>query len=373
MFVQGCVQEGKRNMATESEIWNALAKVQDPELQKNIIELGMVRDLQVDADRVSFTLLLMSLTHPFKDKIVESAKLAVQAVDGILGVDIFLAEKGPDKKAASEKEKDGLKGGAERLNDVKHVIAVMSGKGGVGKSLVTGLLAGSLRRLGYQVGVLDADITGPSIPKMFLPERARLDFTPNAMLPVKTNTGISVMSVNLLLESEDQAVIWRGPLISNIIRQFWSDVIWGDLDYLLVDLPPGTSDASLTVLQSLPMSGVVLVTSPQNLAGMVVRKAAQMIRHVEIPILGLIENMSYFVCPDTGSHHRIFGPSDPGNMARQLHMPFLGCMPLDPEITALCDRGMIEDYPGDLFDPLAQRIVELAPVAGEPKMAKQAS
>ena len=273
----------------------------------------------------------------------------------------------PDEKAALQKE-DGLKGAAEKLNNVKHVIAVMSGKGGVGKSLVTGLLAVSLRRLGHRVGVLDADITGPSIPKMFLPEKARLDFTPRAMLPVKTRTGISVMSINLLLESEDQAVIWRGPLISNTIRQFWSDVLWGDLDYLVVDLPPGTSDASLTVLQAFPMSGVVLVTSPQNLAAMVVRKAAQMIRQVEIPLLGLVENMSYFVCPDTGAHHRIFGPSNPEAMAQQLNMPFLGCLPIDPEIAALCDRGEVENYPGELFDPVSRRIVELAPAAGEPKM-----
>jgi ATP-binding protein involved in chromosome partitioning len=359
-------------MVTEPEIRKALAKVQDPELKKNIMDLKMVRDIEVSEDRVSFTLALTSLSHPFKDRIVGDAKSAVQAVDGIQEVDIFLSEMTPGEKASLKKE-NGLKGAAEELNDVKHMIAIMSGKGGVGKSLVTGLLAGSLRRQGHKVGVLDADITGPSIPKMFLPEGGRLDFSPMAMLPAKTRTGISIMSVNLLLESEDQAVIWRGPLISNIIRQFWSDVLWGDLDYLLVDLPPGTSDASLTVLQSLPMSGVVLVTSPQSLAGMVVRKAAQMVRQIGIPILGLLENMSYFVCPDTGVHHRIFGPSDPEAMARQLHMPFLGCLPIDPKIAFLCDRGEIESYSGDLFELVSKRIVELAPVAGEPKMAKHAS
>jgi ATP-binding protein involved in chromosome partitioning len=359
-------------MATESKVRNALAKVQDPELKKSIIDLGMVRHLLVNENKVSFTLALTSLSNPYKDQIVGSAKSAVQAVDGIQEVDIFLAEMTPDEKASLQKE-DGLKGAAEKLNNVKHVIAIMSGKGGVGKSLVTGLLAASLRRLGHQVGVLDADITGPSIPKMFLPEGTRLDFSPMVLLPAKTRTGISVMSINLLLESEDQAVIWRGPLISKTIQQFWNDVLWGDLDYLLVDLPPGTSDASLTVLQSLPMSGVVLVTSPQNLAGMVVRKAAQMVRHVEIPILGLVENMSYFVCPDTGSHHRIFGPSDPEAMARQLHMPFLGCLPVDPAIASLCDRGEVENYPGELFDSVSQRIAELAPAANEPKMAKHGS
>lgn len=267
----------------------------------------------------------------------------------------------------------GRKGRAEELNSVKRVIAVMSGKGGVGKSMVTSLLAITLQRMGHQVGVLDADITGPSIPKMFFTNGVRLQFSPMAMLPAKTSTGISIMSINLLLDREDQPVIWRGPLISNVIRQFWSDVVWGDLDYLLVDLPPGTSDASLTVLQSLPMSGVVLVTSPQNLAGMVVRKAAQMVRHVEIPILGLLENMSYFVCPDTGSRHDIFGSSHPELMASQLNMPFLGRMPIDPGIASMCDCGRIEQYPGDLFRSISQRIADLAPVARPPKLKKNDS
>jgi Mrp family chromosome partitioning ATPase len=254
--------------------------------------------------------------------------------------------------------------------DVKRVIAVMSGKGGVGKSLVTSLLATSLRRMGHQVGILDADITGPSIPKMFFANGTRLKFSKDAMLPAKTSTGISIMSINLLLEREDQPVVWRGPLISNVIRQFWSDVVWGDLDYLVVDLPPGTSDASLTVLQSLPMSGVILVTSPQNLAGMVVRKAVQMVRHIEIPILGLLENMSYFVCPDTGKQHEIFGVSNPKLMASQLNMPFLGRLPIDPGIASMCDCGQIEQYPGDLFRSISQLIADLTPAAQPPKTKK---
>jgi Mrp family chromosome partitioning ATPase len=359
-------------MATEFEVRNALGKVQDPELRQSIVDLGMVRDLQVEDGKVAFTLALTNLSCPFKDRMVGSAKQAVQALEGVQDVDIFLAEMTAKEKAALTKE-DAPKNMAEKLNDVKHVIAIMSGKGGVGKSLVTGLLATALRRMGHKVGVLDADITGPSIPKMFFTNGARPDVSPMALLPPKTKTGISVMSINLLLENEDQAVIWRGPLISNAIKQFWTDVLWGDLDYLLVDLPPGTSDASLTVLQSLPMSGVVLVTSPQNLAGMVVRKAAHMVRDLEIPILGLVENMSYFVCPDTGSHHEIFGASHPELMASQLAMPFLGCLPIDPIIASLCDRGEVESYPGDLFAPIAQRIVELAPVAGAPKMQKQES
>jgi Mrp family chromosome partitioning ATPase len=359
-------------MATESEVRNALAKVQDPELGQSIVDLGMVRDLQVTDGSVTFTLALTNLSCPFKDRMVNGAKQAVQAIEGVKAVDIYLAEMTVKEKAALTKE-DAPKNMVEKLNDVKHVIAVMSGKGGVGKSLVTGLLATALRRMGHKVGVLDADITGPSIPKMFFTNGARPGASLVALLPPKTKTGISVMSINLLLESEDQAVIWRGPLISNAIKQFWTEVLWGDLDYMLVDLPPGTSDASLTVLQSLPMSGVVLVTSPQSLAGMVVRKAANMVRDLEIPILGLVENMSYFVCPDTGSHHEIFGASNPELMASQLHMPFLGCLPIDPSIASLCDRGEIENYPGESFDPIAQRIVELAPVASAPKTQKQAS
>lgn len=258
---------------------------------------------------------------------------------------------------------DAQSGQVEHLNDIRHVIAVMSGKGGVGKSLVSSLLAVALRREGHQVGVLDADITGPSIPKMFFPDRAQPGASPVAILPAESQTGIKVMSINLLLPSEDQAVVWRGPLIGRAIQQFWGDVLWGRLNYLVVDLPPGTSDASLTVMQSLPLSGVVLVTSPQDLAGMVVRKAAQMAQYMQVPILGLIENMSYFVCPDTGKQYDIFGPSHAEKMAARLGVPFLGRLPIDPEIARLCDAGRIEDYPAEAFVTIAQRLAESTPIA----------
>ena len=357
-------------MITEAEVRNALKQVQDPELGRSIVDLGMVRDLKVADDQVVFTLALTNLSCPFKDRIVSNAKQVVKALQGIKAVDIYLDEMTEEEKDSLLEDNNAPKSTAEKLNNIKHVIAIMSGKGGVGKSLVTGLLATGLRRLGNRVGILDADITGPSIPKMFFTDGARPGFSPIAMLPAKTKTGIAAMSINLILDSEDQAVIWRGPLISNAIRQFWSDVLWGDLDFLLVDLPPGTSDASLTVLQSLPMSGVILVTSPQSLAGMVVRKAAHMVRDIGIPILGLLENMNYFVCPDTGKHYDIFGPSKPESMASQLEMPFLGCLPIDPNIAALCDRGEIESYSGDLFGPIAKKILELAPVAVPPKTKK---
>jgi Mrp family chromosome partitioning ATPase len=233
----------------------------------------------------------------------------------------------------------------------------------VGKSLVSGLLGIALRQQGYQVGILDADITGPSIPKMFFPEGARLGMSPLGPMPPQSSTGIKVMSINLLLEQEDMAVVWRGPLVSGAIKQFWGDIFWGTLDYLVVDLPPGTSDASLTVMQSLPMSGIVLVSSPQDLAGMVVRKAANMARQMQTPLLGLIENMSYFECPDTGTRYEIFGPSHAEETARQIGVPFLGRLPIDPQIARLCDAGQIEDYRGDLFAPVAKDLVERTPRA----------
>jgi Mrp family chromosome partitioning ATPase len=177
------------------------------------------------------------------------------------------------------------------------------------------------------------------------------------------------MSINLLLDREDQAVMWRGPLIGGAIRQFWNDVVWGDLDYLVVDLPPGTSDASLTVLQSLPMSGVLLVTSPQSLAGMVVRKAADLVSRVDVPILGLVENMSYFICPDTGRQHDIFGPSHAEATARQLNIPFMGRLPIDPQVSPLCDAGQIETYHSSVFDTIAERVSALTTEARAPIMS----
>jgi ATP-binding protein involved in chromosome partitioning len=346
-------------MATVKQVTEALREVMDPELKRNLVELGMVRNVQVKNSRVRFTLALTTLACPLKDQIVADAKQAILALKGIKQVDVELAE-----MSAEEKQKLGLgtpqPGQAEPYNDIRHVIAVVSGKGGVGKSLVSGLLAVALRRAGHQVGVLDADITGPSIPKMFFDTSVRPGASIVAILPPESRTGIKVMSINLLLESDDQAVIWRGPIISRVIQQFWGDVLWKTLDYLIVDLPPGTSDASLTVMQSLPLSGIVLVTSPQDLAGMVVRKAAQMAQNLNVPILGLVENMSYFVCPDTGKRHDIFGTSHAEEMAAQLGTRFLGRLPIDPEIARLCDAGHIEDYSAEPFRPMAQRIAQLA-------------
>jgi len=347
---------------TESTVRKALEAVIDPELHKSLIELGMVREVRISQGQVDITLALTTLSCPFKDQIVIDVQTAVQGLEGVRGVGVDLAE-----MTVEEKQRIGLgvpeKGTAEDLNKIQRVIAVMSGKGGVGKSLVSGLLAMALRREGHRVGILDADITGPSIPKMFFPNGAQLGMSPMGPVPPQTGSGIKVMSINLLLEQEDMAVIWRGPLVSGAIKQFWGDIFWGVLDYLVVDLPPGTSDASLTVMQSLPMSGIVLVSSPQGLASMVVRKAARMAQQMQTPILGLIENMSYFECPDTGKRHEIFGPSHAEETARLIGVPFLGRLPIDPEIAKLCDHGSLEDYPAEAFVPIAQDLVKRTPEA----------
>jgi len=350
-------------MLTEEKVIEALKKVNDPELDKSIVELGMVRDVKVENGKVSFTLALTTLACPLKDTIIGNARQALLALDGVEAVEISLREMTPEEKERiwpKQQQKQRKPGVAAHLNHIERVIAVMSGKGGVGKSSVAAMLATALRRQGKRVGVLDADITGPSIPKMFgLHEPPPLG--PVGILPAETSTGIRVMSINLLLPSEDEAVIWRGPLISGAIQQFWGDVVWGDLDVLVVDLPPGTSDASLTVMQSLPLNGVLLVTSPQDLAGMVVRKAAKMSQHLNVSVVGVVENMSYLTCPKCGERIEVFGPSQAMRTANQLGVPMLAQLPLDPDLARRCDAGEVELYSNDLFDALATKVMERLP------------
>lgn len=237
---------------------------------------------------------------------------------------------------------------AEQSNEIAHVVGVMSGKGGVGKSLVTGLLATALRKSGKSVGILDADITGPSIPKMF-GVNSRPDTSELGIFPAETETGIKIISINLFLENSDDAVIWRGPMISSAVKQFWTDVFWGKLDYLLVDLPPGTADVPLTVMQSLPLESVVIVTSPQDLAAMVVRKAVNMCQKMKVPILGLVQNMAYLKCPSCEEKIYPFGRTDGEAMAREMGLEHLLDIPIDSEISANADSGTIEHYDGNLF------------------------
>jgi ATP-binding protein involved in chromosome partitioning len=351
-------------MLTESTIMQALQGVMDPEIHRSLVDLGMIRQVQIDGGRVTIVLALTTLGCPLRGQIADDVKKTVGALDGVTEVQVELSE-----MTADEKGRIGMgapapeMGQVEALNDIRRVVAVMSGKGGVGKSLVSGLLAVALRRQGLKVGILDADITGPSIPKMFFPDGAQLSTGPVGPMPPESQGGVKVVSINLLLEQEDQAVIWRGPMISAAIKQFWGDIFWGTLDYLIVDLPPGTSDASLTVMQSLPLSGVVLVTSPQDLAGMVVRKAARMASMMQTPILGLIENMSYFESPDTGKRYDIFGPSHAEEMAAWMNVPFLGRLPIDPQIARLADAGRIEEYAAEPFTPIAQALIGHVPEA----------
>ncbi|GAJ04423.1 unnamed protein product, partial [marine sediment metagenome] len=233
------------------------------------------------------------------------------------------------------------------LNQVKNIIAVMSGKGGVGKSLVASLVAVGLRRQGSEVGILDADITGPSIPKMFgINERPAGSDT--GFMPVLSRSGIEVMSFNLLLPQEDDSVIWRGPLLSRAVTQFWQEVLWGKLDYLVVDLPPGTADVPLTVMQTIPISGVVIVFTPQDLVDMIVRKAIHMAKKMGKPILGVVENMSYLYVPEIDKRIELFGKSKGEEMAQASGAPFLGQLPIDPELARLCDEGNIERYNSDV-------------------------
>lgn len=244
-----------------------------------------------------------------------------------------------------------------QLSSIKHVIAVMSGKGGVGKSSIAALLALQLQRQGYQVGVLDADITGPSIPRL-LGVSGRPETSELGLMPVRSATGLEVMSLNLLLDQEDQPVIWRGPIISGAIKQFWNDVVWGNLDYLVVDLPPGTGDAPLTVLQALPLDGVVIVSSPQDLAVMVVRKAIKMAQSMGVSILGLVENMSYLKCPHCEEILEPFGPSQGESVAAAEQIPFLGKLPLEPELRELADAGRLQDYGSQAIEQLTKLVLQ---------------
>jgi Mrp family chromosome partitioning ATPase len=241
------------------------------------------------------------------------------------------------------------------LSRIKKVIGVMSGKGGVGKSLVTSLLAASMRREGYSTAILDADITGPTIPKMFgITEKA--PDSDLGIFPVKSKTGIGVMSLNLLLPNDSDPVIWRGPILAGVVKQFWTDVVWGEVDYMFIDMPPGTGDVPLTVFQSIPIDGVVIVTSPQELVGMIVSKAINMAGMMNIPVIGLVENMSYVSCPDCGNEYRVFGESRVDALAEEFGVKTVSKLPLDPKLAAASDAGSIELFSGDWLDNMVKEI-----------------
>jgi len=267
------------------------------------------------------------------------------------------SESGCDKESCEgcEKNPQSFLEKTHEFNSIKKVIGVVSGKGGVGKSLVTSMLAVLMNRNGYRSAILDADVTGPSIPKVFgLKEKAKGDEM--GLFPVKSKTGIEIMSVNLLLEHDTDPVIWRGPIIGNTVKQFWTDVLWGDVDYLFIDMPPGTGDVPLTVFQSIPVDGVIIVTSPQELVSMIVAKAVNMAKMMNIPILGLVENMSYFKCPDCNKEIKVFGDSHIEEVAKDHGIETISKIPINPKIAAACDKGMIELFDGDWLDEITNML-----------------
>ncbi len=328
----GCV-------ATETEVRDSLHQVIVPAAKRDIVGLNLVRDVSIGDGAVTVTLAKAALSGDVQERLTLWIRAAVEKLPGVREVTIDFVDASP-----------------RDLNRIDQVIAVMSGKGGVGKSLVSGLLAVSLRRRGHAVGILDADITGASIPHMF-GITARPMGSDTGILPVMSAGGIEVMSMNLLLPETGSAVIWRGPLLTRAIGQFWGDVLWGNLDYLVVDLPPGTADAPLSALQTLPVSGVVIVTTPQDLTTMIVRKAVDMARKMDKTIIGLVENMSYLYVEEIDRKIELFGASKAEAVAESIGAPFLGRLPIDPDLARHCDRGEIESYHADSADRLGDAIV----------------
>ena len=332
-------------MVSEEQIRESLKEVLIPGVKRDLAMLNMIRQVTVSNQRVNITLASTALSEDAQNWVKTKAKAVVEKLPGVDEVDIEFIEIKPVE-----------------INQIGHVIAVMSGKGGVGKSLVASLMAVALKRQGYEVGVLDADITGPSIPKMF-GITTRPGGSNTGILPVLSRSGMEIMSMNLLLPQEDAAVIWRGPLISKAITQFWEDVVWGKLDYLVVDLPPGTADASLTVMQTLPISGVIIVSTPQDLTTMIVKKAVNMAQKMDKPVLGVVENMSYLYVPEIGKRIELFGKSRGEEMAQAARAPLLGQLPIDPQLAKLCDEGEIERYNSAAFTAMARTLIQTLPQA----------
>lgn len=325
-------------MPTPEEIKKALDTVLVPGAKRSLVKMNLVKDISAADNKIDITIADAALMKGTKDWLADNIKETITRLDGMKEINISYAEAKP-----------------RELNTVKNVLAVMSGKGGVGKSVVASLAAIALRRQGYEVGILDADITGPSIPKIFGVSGPPA-IAENGILPIPSRSGIEVMSVNLLLPNEDEAVIWRGPLIGHAITQFWEDVLWGNLDYLIVDLPPGTADAPLTVMQQLPISGIIIVFTPQELTAMVVRKAVKMAQQMSKPIIGVVENMSYLYLPEIKKRIEVFGKSRGAEMAQAAGAPLLGQLPIDPELVKLCDEGNIERYNSEAYNAFAQRL-----------------
>jgi len=328
-------------MIDQDQIKQSLEAVWVPSVNRSIVGLNMVREIDLSDGRVDVTLASTGLSEAAQKWVSQKTREAINKLPGVEDVIV-----------------DYTSVKANEINQVDQMIAVMSGKGGVGKSLISALISIALRRKGYEIGILDADITGPSIPKMF-GVKGPPSGNEDGILPVLTKSGIEMMSINLLLPKEDDAVIWRGPLIGNTIKQFGEDVVWGKLDYLIVDLPPGTADAALTLMQSFPISGVVVVFTPQDLVEMIVKKAVNMARQMDKRVLGVVENMSYLYVPEIDKNIEIFGKSRAEEMAKSVNAPLLGKLPIDPELAKLCDQGIIEKYNGEIAAKLGETLTQL--------------
>ena len=339
-------------MISEKQIRDSLTNVMDPEIHMNIIELNMVKDVKINENKVDVLIALTVAGCPLADTIKKDVRNEVMKFEEVDEVNV-------ETTVMTKEELDGLKitvqknRGTQQSQDQlisrlekkrnENLIAVVSGKGGVGKSSMTALLASELKRSGYNVGILDADVTGPSIAKIFGVTK-RLIKGKNGIIPAETESGLKLISVNLMLDNPEMPTVWRGPIINNLIRQLYTDVDWGDIDYLLIDLPPGTGDAPLTVFQSLPLSGIVLVSTPQDLSKMIVSKSANMAKMLKIPVLGLIENMSYLNCKHCGDKNFILGESRSEEFAERLGTELIARLPFETDIAELCDAGKIEEY-----------------------------
>ena len=330
-------------MPTQEQVMDSLETVLVPGVMRSLVKMNLVRGVSVYDQKAEITLSSAALTPAVQQWLKDKVKDVTGKVTRVGVIDISFVDGKP---------KD--------VNEIRHIIAVMSGKGGVGKSLIASLTAIALKRQGYEVGILDADITGPSIPKMF-GITSRPAGSESGLLPVLSRSGIELMSINLLLPSEDDAVIWRGPLIGRAITQFWEEVLWGKLDYLIVDLPPGTADAPLTVMQTLPIVGVIIVFTPQDLTTVIVRKAIRMAQQMGKPILGVVENMSYLYVAEIDKRTELFGKSRGEEMAQAARAPLLGRLPVDPELAKLNDEGNIERYDAEVVSQLGQSLSRIVP------------
>lgn len=339
---------------TEKTILAALSQVQDPDLHRDLVSLGMIKDLKIGGGKVSFTLELTTPACPMKERMKNDCHTAVAQVPGVREVDIHMTSRAPQHAAPAQKAIPG----------VSHVFAVSSGKGGVGKSTVAANLALALQQNGAKVGLMDADAYGPNIPQMLgISERPGSDG--NTIFPPEKN-GMKVMSVGLIAPG-DTPIVWRGPMLHSLIQQFLYQVDWGELDYLVVDMPPGTGDAQLSLSQQAPLAGALMVTTPQDVSLADVRRAIMMFRKVQVPVLGVVENMAYFLCPDNHKKYEIFGSGGGEKISREYDIPLLARLPIDPRIAAGGDSG----HPIVLEDPDSPAAGEFRKLAGE--VARQIS